>query len=570
MSNIVQTRPTETLELSPVLSRRFALRLKHLLVAAAFGLCFLYHNYIPLFHTDLWGHVSYGHWILENGQLPQEDPYVRLAEGVRTVDTAWLGQVLLAVAQRTGGDEWLSHVFAVTVLATYLVLAAAFYTQTGRAGLSVTGGLLVWLVAVTRHAVIRPEIFGSLCFALVLWIVVRERQRSDSGEVTRRATLSAWGSWIAVALIFAAWANLHGSFVVGFAVLGCHFAGRVLEVLGNTRSLVSVFQDAEVRRRLMIGELAVLATMINPYGFDLLIHTLVFPMNPNLNDVIEWYRLEMVSFEGITIGLSWVLMLVVLRHSRSKVRPADVLLLSVFVLAVCLRVRMVSWYAPVVVLVLMPHLADIAAQLRNRLGGWAGVRRFCRQHPALGHALYFRSFRYSLLTVLVLWVCFTFSPASQVLLGGKTRPPQHLYSRGTPQELTQFLRENPPVGQIANPQWWGDWLAWKGPENLNVFMTTNAVHVAPRRVWNDYLAIARGWSGLEQRLDRYRVDTVIVHKQLQTRLTQSMRSAQAWNIVYEDDLGLVAQRAKNPAAQHDHVALGLQQPNHNSQPIAGR
>lgn len=539
MSHVVQTEPTEALELSPVLGRRFALRLSHLLVAAGFGLCFLYHNYIPLFHSDLWGHVAYGHWILENGTLPQEDPFVPLAEGVRTLDTSWLGQVLFALAESTGGDAWLSHLFSVTVLATYLVLTAAFYTQTGRLGLSAGGALLVWLIASTRHAVIRPEIFSSFCFALLLWLLVWEDRFRESRSATAGRP---WRSWLLVPLIFAAWANLHGAFVVGLAVLGCRFGGRVIEVLARSRNATTLFQDAEVRRRLLLGEAALAGTLINPYGADLLIHTLVFPANPNLNDVVEWFPLEMASFEGITIGLSWVLMLIVFRHSRTKVTPTSVLLLSVFVLAACLRVRMATWYAPVLMLVLMPHLADIVEQLRERLGGRAGLRAFCRRYPSLGHALFFRSFRYTLLSVLVLWIAFAFSPASQVVLGGKQRPPQHLHSRDTPRELTAFLREHPPAGQVANPQWWGDWLAWKGPRGLELMMTTNTVHVAPHRVWKDYLTIAAAQTGLKERLDRYRINTVIVHKSHQKQLEWTLRRDTDWQIVYEDDLGLVAQR----------------------------
>jgi len=552
MSEVVQTEPIP-LELSPVLSRRFALRLHHFLIATGFGLFFLYHNYIPLFHTDVWGHVAYGEWILETGQIPQEDPFVRLAEGVHAVDTAWLGQALLATITRMGGDEWLSHAFAITILATYLMLAATFYARTGRIGIAAGGALIVWIIASTRHAVIRPEIFGSLCFAMLLWIVVREDVRRRPGA-TQAVFGRPYASWWIVPLIFAAWANLHGSFVVGFAVLGCRFGGRVIEVLVRSRSISAVIEDAEVRRRLLLGELAVAASLLNPFGMDLLIHTFLFPSNPNLNDIVEWYRLEMVSFEGITVGLSWVLMLVVLRHSRARVSATDVLLLGVFVLAVCLRIRMVSWYAPVAVLVLMPHLADVGLRLWGRWGGVAAARALCRTRPALGRTLFLRSFRYTVLTAFVLWVCFALSPFSRVVLGGKPRPPQHLYSSHTPRELTEYLRQNPPVGQIANPQWWGDWLARSGPAELEVFMTTNAVHVAPRQVWKDYLAIARGSAGLGGRLDRYRINTVVVHKETQIDLARLMRGRLGWDIVYEDDIGFVAQRSSVAAPRHGETA----------------
>jgi hypothetical protein len=536
MSSPIVEDPTQSTELNPILSERFALQRSHLLITLTFCLFFLYCNYIPIFHSDIWGHVAYGHWILEHQRLPVEDPFVSLAQGVPVMVTAWLGQVIFASAEQSFGAEWISNIFALALLASYLVLARLFYLQTGRPGLAVAGAVLVWIVGWSRHAIVRPEIFGSVCFALLFWLIVRadpfrSRDLPDNRPVSRG---HRWAVWIGVPVLFTAWANLHGSFVVGFGVLGCYGLGRAIEVAMRSRNVIAVLKDRQLRRWLLLGELAIVATLLNPYGVDLLIHTFLFPGNPNLKSVVEWYPLEMVSYEGIEIGFSWILMLVVLRHSRARMTAADVLLLIVFTLAACMRVRMVTWYAPVVMVVLMPHLADVARQLKGR---FSIVRA-----PAWWRLLAVRSFRYTLLVGLVIWMTFAFAPISHFVLGGKNRPPEHLYSGGTPREITEYLREHPPKGQIANPQWWGDWLVWNGPPDLNVFMTTNAVHAAPEQVWRDYLAISRGQDGLERRLDRYRVNTIIVHKELQARLTRYVRRMAGWTIVHEDEVGLLATR----------------------------
>src|SRR5690606_22618604 len=54
------------------------------------SLFFIYCSYLPVYHTDIWGHVSYGDWILKHGSLPAEDPYVDLAAGVDIINNAWL------------------------------------------------------------------------------------------------------------------------------------------------------------------------------------------------------------------------------------------------------------------------------------------------------------------------------------------------------------------------------------------------------------------------------------------------------------------------------------------------
>jgi hypothetical protein len=199
---------------------------------------------------------------------------------------------------------------------------------------------------------------------------------------------------------------------------------------------------------------------------------------------------------------------------------------------------MVTWYAPVVMLVLMPHLTDVWRRVADALPSWQSAEAAEDEEQPLTTA----SFRYTLLTALVVWLCFAFSPISSPVLGGRPRTKDHLYSRGTPLGVSEYLRENPPRGQIANPQWWGDWLVWDGPKDLEVLMTTNAVHLAPNRVWKDYLAIARGNAGMDRRLDRYRINTIVIDKELQAPVVPVVRKLVGWEVVYEDDRGLISQR----------------------------
>jgi hypothetical protein len=522
--------------LVPQLSQSWALDGRHLLVITGFALLFMHHNYLPLFHSDIWGHIAYGNWILDHRALPVEEPFVSLAAGMPVVDTAWLGQVLFALAGRAGDAEWYSHLFALTVVAGSLILMRAIYLQTRRAGLAACGAWLAWLLNFSRHAVVRPEAFGVLCFAALWWLVVRTDDRRSRGlsGVEESVVGPRWLPYVMMPALFALWANLHGSFIVGFAVLGSYAAGRAIEVLWSSRSVAALLQDQRFRRWVILGELAVLGTIANPYGVDLLLNTVLFPSNPNLKDIMEWFPLEMVSLEGIPMGLSWVLLLALLRHSRTRMAASDVLVLAVFTLAVCLRVRMISWYAPSLVIVLAPHFADIAARLESSAA--AGTWRVWTE------PLHRRSFRLTLCAGLLAWLTFAFSPISRPVLGGKPRTDDRLYSRDTPHGVTKWLREHPQRGMIANPQWWGDWIVWDGPADVEVMMTTNAVHVVPARVWKDYLSISAAEPGLGRKLDKYRVNTIIVCKALQPNLERTVRDLSGWKVAYEDDTGVVAVR----------------------------
>lgn len=527
MSQISASSTSCVDELTPVLSEKFALRRSHVLTVICFVVAFLYYSYTPIYHSDIWGHVSYGEWMLEHQSLPTEDPILELATGVPVTCTAWLGQVIFGFAHQEFGPQWVSNIFALTTMAMWLVLTVACFLRGRSLQASLLCAVLCLIATWSRHAIVRPEIFGGLCFAALLLMVVLRHSRNAGYEASETDEVpSGIPFYIGVAALFVCWVNLHGSFIVGFAVLGCQLLGRAIECLQQSKGLRGLLQDRVLRQWFVACEVALVASLVNPYGMDLLIHTLLFPSNPNLKDVVEWYSLQMVSYEGFEIGVSWVVLAVLLRHSRVKFRSADVLMLAVFTLAVVMRVRLQSWYAPVFVIVIAPHLADV-------LKRW----RLC-EFPSLQT----RSFNNSLILLLLIWMGFAFAPISSGVLGGMDRAPNALYSRDTPVELTAWLQENPPQGQVMNPQWWGDWLVEFGPSDMKVFMTTNAVHVAPPRVWKDYLALARAEPGFETLLDRYRVNTIIVQKERQVRTARLVRKLTGWEITYEDDLGFVATR----------------------------
>ncbi len=106
----------------------------YVLCTGWFALFFVYFSYIPLWHTDIWGHVAYGQWMLDHGRLPDVDPFVDLAQTTPLVATAWLSQLLFGALERSGGPERLSVAYAVISISIYLMLAMLFLLRTQRVG----------------------------------------------------------------------------------------------------------------------------------------------------------------------------------------------------------------------------------------------------------------------------------------------------------------------------------------------------------------------------------------------------------------------------------------------------
>jgi hypothetical protein len=546
-------RPTPRPQISP----RYALSWPHVLFCGFFGLLFWFLNVTPLFHSDVWGHVLYGQWILEHGALPVEDPFIPLAQGVKIVDNAWLAQVIFAFVYDAGGAEAMSSLFAVTVTATYLLLAGVFYLQTGRVGVATCGAIMVLLLAHTRVLVIRPEMFGALSFAgLILLCQLVRRPPWRKGEPipdapTCPGRLAAAYAGIPLVMVF--WANTHGSFPIGLVFLGCHALGGMIETAWRTRSFSAVFGDRMVRRWMILTQLAAAAVLLNPDTIDAYINVVSFGSNPNLEGIEEWAPIHLRAIEAPGLLASLVVLLFAFRHGRVVIRPAQVLLLGVFTIAFLFNVRVAVWYAFVFGYVMVPHLEELLARkwpkpsavpaVADAAGFGSEAGSFRHAEFELRGGVFGRSYIHTLVCALLLWMGFALSPSSLPLLGGKPRTPERLYNNQTPLGAAAFLREHPPQGLVWNSAMWGDWLLLDGPPGLKPFVNTNAIHVVPPRVWRDYRRIAgaaRGWPGI---LDKYRVDTMIVSKKDQPELPWQVRTLGGdWAIVYEDPQAIVVSR----------------------------
>ena len=492
------------------------------------------------------GHVLYGNWVLDHKSLPTEDPFVSLTAGMRLIDSAWLSQVVFAQLERWGGPEALSAAFTLTSLFYFAMLSRTCFLQSRRMTVAGAGLLIALLVGFSRLTTIRPENFGAAMFVLLLWLLVRHRLMSRHRALEDSADfalpqLAAWRLYVGVFIIMVLWANFHGSFICGLALLGCLLAGQLIEAgwrqWMRNEPMAAVLQDGDVRRRLIVFEVGLAATLVNPYGLDLLINSLGFSHNEILNDILEWQPLQLMGIGGREFLLSWVVVTIVLRHSRQRVPVGEALVFGVFALLAAMRLRMIGWYAAIVAVFLAPHLADIWSRFAKPIEREPLVKE--RVNPL--ELTPERSWTYSLIALLMIWITFALSPLGRPVVGDETRGPEQIYTQRTPLAAAKYLREHPPETRVFNPQWWGDWLVWDGPPGLEPFVTTN-MHLIPPKVWQDYRRIMTvdGW---ERAMSRYRMESAVLDKERQERLVRAMRKSSSWKVVFEDDQAVILTRS---------------------------
>lgn len=226
--------------------------------------------------ADLWGHVRFGLDILRDRAVHAVDPYSFTSDQT-WINHEWLSEFAMGLAQWAAGNIGLLALKITLIVAAYGVILLRLNHVTAR----------WWLFAVLAvgtmpiSTTLRPQLWTVLCLAIV----------SATEHWSVRRLTWVWPC------VFVVWANAHGGWIVGGAVIGLWSLGRAVD-MKDWRLLL---------RLLALCSVCGLATLINPYGVGLwrfLWSTVGF----NRADIIEWQPIWKMS--SVTVYLIWGLVAV--------------------------------------------------------------------------------------------------------------------------------------------------------------------------------------------------------------------------------------------------------------------
>jgi hypothetical protein len=507
------------------------------LATVALAALTLLYSLLPLQHTDVWGHLKLGGWIVENRQLPAHEPYspYTVKDDSEATFQPWLSQVLYHATFRAGerfggsdpwkrfqgGAELLRALHVVAIVSVYGLLWLAFRRMSGSGSLALLGLAGQFFAAVSTVGVQRPQVFSLALFAAILMVLSRP-------VLTRRAV-------VLVPLLLTLWANLHGGFVVGCGVLALVWLGRCIEC-GSIRAAVA---DAQVRRLLLAGVLAAAAVaVLNPTGPRIYLLAAGFGNNPNLAVLQEWQPVDFLTAgTGSRLYVATLAVtLVTVALSPLRVTPAHYLLGLTFGVAPLLQQRMMTWWCPLALWLLMPHWGAIA-------GRWGLV------WPASTPSL-----RKTLLAVLATVPFVMLSPPMNWLQTGTLPPPPVTFRGGTPidllgavanpvapgpermKPLAAALRERyagRPVGPLFTSEALGELAYWRAVPGCPPVWFTHA-HLFPPAHWLAAFNAARGGPGWWEFLDRHRANLIAVEPDFHPELVAAATAHPDWLVVLDE------------------------------------
>jgi hypothetical protein len=207
----------------------------------------------PLFAEDSWWHLAMGEAYVAEGPWLEADPALHTASGP-PAPAAWLSDVTLYGVERIWGFGGLrvAHVFLVVGILG-LAWSALRRASGSRVYASLGTGLFAVLSAY-RLFQLRPHLFSIAAALLLVRLLI------EDGEPPSRRRIAA------AAGLLALWANLHGAFVLGPALLAAAVAGLVIASL--------LRPERWARDRPRAGRLAaalvlcLVATLANPAGLE--------------------------------------------------------------------------------------------------------------------------------------------------------------------------------------------------------------------------------------------------------------------------------------------------------------
>lgn len=472
---------------------------------------FFFDRLRPIAHTDVWGHLSYGRLLWETGTLPTTEPLMPLSHGVPFLNSAWLTQLIAYGGYQVIGKAAITFLFAFCVAAAFAAVTRRIYNRTHSAMFALGGFALTMWIEYQQLIVHRPQIVGFLFYSVLLSILLRRKWSNKN--------------WIVVPAMFALWANMHGSFVVGLGLLGCFIIGRGVDLVRRTGKLASLFRDSKLRRLVLLTELGAVAALLNPYGLSLYTEVLSFGSNPNLQSLVEWKSLHIRLAQGQAAAVAVLILFMVYRVSPRRVSTAEMLTLTVFGAAALWTSRMLVWWGP-----LAGCFAAIHAGAAFRK--WQG-KEISPEPPV----------RASLWTIVVMGIVFIFFELSHIgtatlaLAAGKDvekvtdRVP---VSRLTPVAAAEYLRKNPPDGLVFCTYEWGDYLMWAGPKDMQVFVASHC-HLVPEDVWNDYMGIVQMQGSWLAMLKRYGINTVVIDEEYREPMVQRLHDEDDWKLLFRQD-----------------------------------
>jgi hypothetical protein len=337
------------------------------------------------------------------------------------------------------------------------------------------------------------------------------------------------------------WVNLHGGFVVGFALLAVYIIGAGIEYITRPE------QRHETRQRLkrlgLVSLLSLLASFVNPYGYNLHLHIYHYLSDKFLMNQVSEFRSP--DFHGAAQQLFAVLLLITIvavASARQQQPPARLLVTLLAAYSGLYASRNLPVSSILLTLIAAPILSttfaagasnqEIARWLHSALSRLQdfGTRMGRLEHDFRGHVWPM------IVLVLGIAVCMN---------AGRLQSTQLLNAdfddKRFPVEAAEVIIRRDIREPIFCPDQWGGYLIYKLYPRTKV-LVDDRHDLYGDQFFKDYLKVIYLQPDWSKILDKRHVDWILVQKD--SSLGTMLELTSGWKLIHADQTAVLFHREK--------------------------
>ncbi|HET9178226.1 MAG TPA: hypothetical protein VFQ24_07695 [Terriglobia bacterium] len=444
---------------------------------------------------DTWWHLKLGQQILLTGHWLKADIYSFTAYGNPPLAFEWLGEIVLAFAYKIGVLRGL-HILLFALTSAILVLTYYFATLRSRNSKAAVAATAILIPLAGMCFTLRPQLLGYIFLLITLICLERYKQGLQKSL------------WILPPL-FLVWVNTHGSFILGFCVVGLYWICGLVPFQAGGLTM----EPWKPRQRIHLEIVMLLGCVtlpFTPFGGQ----AFIFPIDKALffpqqsAHIQEWLPLNFSQWEPKVMLVLLLAFLLAQVAYRPTYRVEEFFLVLFTAYMTCVHTRFVILFALV--------FAPLAASLLAR---WAPTYEAENDKPVVN----------AVLIVLI------------ILAIGRGLPTRkELAKRAAsnfPVAAVDYLRKNSVPGPMYNDYGFGGYLLWAlGPQH-KVFIDGRGDFYEQAGVFSDYISVQDIHPDALAILRSYRVNSCIIQRE--SALATLLRARSDWKEIYKDPLSSI-------------------------------
>ena len=477
-------------------------------------------------------HIRNGQLMLQTHSITRVDSFSATTSGQVWYAWEWLYDVLIAAVHQVFGLNGVVFYSAAIMAATFVLV---FHLAMRRDGsLPISFFLLVLSMGASAiHFLARPHVLSWLL--TVIWFELLDSAAIGAAtEKDRRL--------FCLPIVMLLWVNLHGGFLLGFALLAVYLIGGAIEYFTSRERREAT--GPWLKRLGLVSAFSLLASFINPYGYKLHVHIYQYLFDKFLmNHVSEFLSPD---FHGVAQQCFAVLLLVTiaaLASARRKPQPSRLLV----ILLAAYSGLYASRNLPVSSMLLTLTIAPLLSETIAKAGESAEIAAWLRALLSRMHRFGIRMEKMEVRFQGHLWLVIVFVLGLWACLHGGRLGSTHLLNayfddKRFPVEAAELIAEHDIREPIFCPDQWGGYLIYRLYPQTKV-LVDDRHDLYGDQFFKDYLRVIFVQPGWNKVLDEKHVNWILVQKD--SSLGTILAQTADWKLFHEDGTAVLFRRGFN-------------------------